>query len=254
MDCSPPGFSVHGILQARILGWVNMSSSRGSFPPRDRTQVSHVAGRFFTIWAIPFSSFPIPPYPDLSLKAFTLNSRLSLFTFCLLHWTIYLLSVCSYFTGVTLDSLAGSILLVHCQVPLYVEFSRQEHKWVAIPFSRGSSWPRDGTWVSCITRRLPPEPQGKPNTLLNNLISNIWNNDALFNKALGKAGYTSEIDPSLYFLQSWIFSLVWNLKLWTKYLFEYSKGQANWNYFHQIGCPIYCLLIWQNLMTVLSSV
>ena len=62
------------------------------------------------------------------------------------------------------------------------------------------------------------------------------------------------LTSSLYFLQSWIFSLVWNLKLWTKYLFEYSKGQANWNYFHQIGCPIYCLLIWQNLMTVLSSV
>ena len=35
MDCSPPGFSVHMILQARILEWVAISSSRGSSPPRD---------------------------------------------------------------------------------------------------------------------------------------------------------------------------------------------------------------------------
>ena len=49
-DCSPPDSSVHGILQARILEWVAISSSRGSFQPRDRTQVSHIAGRFFTIW------------------------------------------------------------------------------------------------------------------------------------------------------------------------------------------------------------
>ena len=45
----PPGSSVHGILQARILEWVAMPSSRGSFQPRDRTWVSCIAGRFFTI-------------------------------------------------------------------------------------------------------------------------------------------------------------------------------------------------------------
>ena len=50
-DCSPPGSSVHGILQARILGWVVMPSSRGSSRPRDRTQVTRTGGRFFTIWA-----------------------------------------------------------------------------------------------------------------------------------------------------------------------------------------------------------
>ena len=49
MDCSPPGSSVHGILQARILEWVAMLSSRGSSQPRDQTQVSRIAGGFFTI-------------------------------------------------------------------------------------------------------------------------------------------------------------------------------------------------------------
>ena len=45
MDCSPPGSSVHGILQARILEWVAISFSRGSSQPRDRTWVSCIAGR-----------------------------------------------------------------------------------------------------------------------------------------------------------------------------------------------------------------
>ena len=49
--CSPPGSSVHGIFQARILEWVAISSSRGSSRPRDWTWVSFIAGRFFTIWA-----------------------------------------------------------------------------------------------------------------------------------------------------------------------------------------------------------
>ena len=51
MDCSPPGSSVHGILQARILEWVAIPLSRGSSSPRDQTQVSCVScieGRFFT--------------------------------------------------------------------------------------------------------------------------------------------------------------------------------------------------------------
>ena len=51
MDCSPPGSSVHGILQARILEWVARSSSRGSSWPRDLTQVSCIAGGFLIIWA-----------------------------------------------------------------------------------------------------------------------------------------------------------------------------------------------------------
>ena len=51
MDYSPPGSSVHGIFQARILEWVAISFSRGSSQPRDRTQLSHSAGRHFNLWA-----------------------------------------------------------------------------------------------------------------------------------------------------------------------------------------------------------
>ena len=52
MDFSPAGSSVHGILQARMLEWVAMLSSRESSKPKDQTQVSHTAGRSFTLWAI----------------------------------------------------------------------------------------------------------------------------------------------------------------------------------------------------------
>ena len=49
---TPVDYTVHGILQARILEWVAFPFSRGSSQPRDRTQVSRIAGRFFINWAI----------------------------------------------------------------------------------------------------------------------------------------------------------------------------------------------------------
>ena len=47
--CDPVDYTVHGILQARILEWVAFPFSRGSSQARDQTQVSHIAGGFFTI-------------------------------------------------------------------------------------------------------------------------------------------------------------------------------------------------------------
>ena len=50
-DCSLPGFSGYEILQARILEWIAIPFSGGSSRPRDQTQFSCIAGRFFIIWA-----------------------------------------------------------------------------------------------------------------------------------------------------------------------------------------------------------
>ena len=49
--CNPMDYIVYGILQARILEWVDFPFSRGSSQPRDRTQVSCIGGRFFISWA-----------------------------------------------------------------------------------------------------------------------------------------------------------------------------------------------------------
>ena len=51
MDCSLPGASVHGDSSGKNSEWVGVLSSRGSSQPRDRIQISHIAGGFFTSWA-----------------------------------------------------------------------------------------------------------------------------------------------------------------------------------------------------------
>ena len=51
LDCSLPGSSVHGILQAKILEWIAIPFSKESSSPRDRVQISCIPGRFLTIWA-----------------------------------------------------------------------------------------------------------------------------------------------------------------------------------------------------------
>ena len=57
VHCGLPGFSIHAIFQERVLEWVAISFSRGSSWPRDRTQVSHIADRCFTIWTTREASY-----------------------------------------------------------------------------------------------------------------------------------------------------------------------------------------------------
>ena len=57
-----------GILQARILEWVAMPSSRGSSQPRDRTQFSHTEGRFLTVWITREACFHL--YWSINFSAF----------------------------------------------------------------------------------------------------------------------------------------------------------------------------------------
>ena len=59
--CDPMDYTVHGILLVRILEWVAFSFSRGSSQPRDRTQVSCIAGRFFTSWATREAQYMVEP-------------------------------------------------------------------------------------------------------------------------------------------------------------------------------------------------
>ena len=74
--CSLPGSSVYGILQARILEWIVIPFSRGSFQSRNRAQVSCVAGRFFTVWATGKTNQGSNP-TSLHWKHRVLNTRLS---------------------------------------------------------------------------------------------------------------------------------------------------------------------------------
>ena len=73
MDWSPPSSSVHGILQARIWGWVAISFSRRSSWPRDWTRVSCTAGRFFILWA----TMEAPVHDYWKTKALTIQTFVS---------------------------------------------------------------------------------------------------------------------------------------------------------------------------------
>ena len=81
MDCSLPGPSVHAVFQARILEWIAMPFSTGSSQPRDWSQVSCNAGRFFTIWATRcrYCQFLSSPKENnfFSLKSFLKTSFVS---------------------------------------------------------------------------------------------------------------------------------------------------------------------------------
>ena len=71
MNCSPPGSSVPGISQARILEWVAISSSRVSSQPRDWTQVSYIAGRWFFYFILFY--LPFEPPGKLLMNVYQLN-------------------------------------------------------------------------------------------------------------------------------------------------------------------------------------
>ena len=112
-------YTVHGILQARILEWVAFSFSRGSSQARDPTQISDIAGRFFTVWV-----------PRIRLA-----KCLSIFPFFFktefldqINLIVSLLSV-SYFVVYYLPS------LLHLSFLLYFYFL----KWILGSFSYATS-------------------------------------------------------------------------------------------------------------------
>ena len=185
MDCSPPGSFVHEIFQARILEWVAISFSRGSSWPRNRAQVSCIAGRFFPNWATREAQGGEPGLNS------GLNSRR---LFWLAFHSLILTLTCDRWPcgssepwapgkpNITeCDPDSDTVLAWKAQGPLAAEsesevtqsspilatpvdyslpgssihgiFQARVLEWVAISFSRGSSWPRDWTQVSRIAGR-----------------------------------------------------------------------------------------------------
>ena len=76
MDCSLPGSSIHGIFPERILEWVAISFSRGSFWPRGWTWVSHIAGRLFEPPGNPQLKYEWSQYTQLYQRKNTKTSKI----------------------------------------------------------------------------------------------------------------------------------------------------------------------------------
>ena len=126
MGCSLPGSSVHEIPQARILEWVAIPYSRGSSQRRDQTQVSYIAGGFFTSWATREAAeiqledgwTPVLQWSPLSTQMrLSVLTRVRLFA---TQWT------------------------VACQAPLSMRFCRQEY-WSGLPSLLQGNLPDPGT-------------------------------------------------------------------------------------------------------------
>ena len=111
MDCSLSGSSVHEILQARVLEWLAIFLSRRSSRPRNQTRVSHIAGRCL------LSEPPCMKWSEVAQSCPTLCDPID----------------CSL-PGSSVHGIFQAIVL----------------EWIAISFSRGSSWARDQTQVSRI--------------------------------------------------------------------------------------------------------
>ena len=128
VDCSPPGSSAHGILQARILERGCHAFLLGIFPTLLHL---HIHRWDTTAW---------------SKATFHLCSGFSFLLTSSGMWKSKSLSHVWLFV-------TPWMIIAH-QAPLFMEFSWEEYEWVAIPFSRGSSQPRDWTTVSCIAGRF----------------------------------------------------------------------------------------------------
>ena len=111
-DCSPPGSSLHGIYQAKVLEWVAITFSRGSFWPWDWTCVSCIVRQILNHWAT---------------RERKVKKAQSCMTLC--------------------DPMDYNLL----GRSVHGTLQTRKLEWVTFPFSRGSSWLRDRTQVSHIT-------------------------------------------------------------------------------------------------------
>ena len=112
--CDPMEYTVPGILHGRILEWVAFPFSRGSSQPRDRIQVSHIAGGFFTSWAA-----------REALKIISYLPRIPVRTCSSLHWNPHIIS---YYSGMYMclcvQRMFVYVLFVHVLPQFTVRFLR----------------------------------------------------------------------------------------------------------------------------------
>ena len=163
--CNPVDYTIHGILQARILEWVAFPFSRGSSQPRDWNQVSHIASRFFTSWATReaqsghglihiIQKVAQPRSYSMRTEAEPWGREEIGGTACLL----------SHFSRVWLSVTLWSVA---CQAPLSMEFSRREY-WSGLQFPPRGDLPQPS--IQLVSSASPAwqvislstEPPGKP--------------------------------------------------------------------------------------------
>ena len=136
-DCSPPGSSIHGILQARILECVAISFSWVSSWPRDWTLVSCIAGRFFTVWAT-------------RVKQNRMSILYCHICGCTDVWFLLVSSLSSSFLGSLIPSLFPFLSpFQYLMDPFSVSLSLQIQRWLRLsPCPQSLHFSERCTWVT----------------------------------------------------------------------------------------------------------
>ena len=174
MDCSLPGFSVHGISQARILKWVAISFPREFSWPGDQTwisRVSYIGGRALYHWATEEVqlSYNSNWLHWCKSKVIHMNTILDhkhilvyLESWCMMELMFQMNRSISLFFIICVCVLVVQSCLTLCDAMNRSPPGSSVHgflqarilEWIAIPFSTGSSWPKDQGLVFCITGRF----------------------------------------------------------------------------------------------------
>ena len=182
MDCT-----VHGILQIGILEWVAIPFSRGSSQPRDRIQVSRIAGRFFTSWATSEAQrikkqlyFYVLSRNDQKMKCLKMpfiliwKNQTSRNKFKKFHKAnvenCQILQVCTIAAAAAAAKSLRSYPILYDPIgsPVPGILQARTLEWVAISSSRGSHRPGDWTHVSSLAAGFfTTSPPGKPAVLIN---------------------------------------------------------------------------------------
>jgi len=130
MDCSLPASSAHGILQTRMLEWVAIPFSRKSSQPRNPTQVSCNAGRFFSVWVTREAP-----------KEVVVPNIMQLFCCCCL-------------VAQPCPTLCDCVNCSPPGFPVHGIHQARILEWVDLSFSRGSSLFRDQICIACLGRQI----------------------------------------------------------------------------------------------------
>ena len=144
MNCCPPGSSLHVIFQARILEWAAVSYCRGSSQPRDRTRLLCLLDQQAD--SPPLSHLRSPTLVTCVERTWVLGLTFEIILFQFEPSNVQVTQLCPTLHDPIDGSPPGN--------SVHGIFQARTLEWVAISISRGSSWPRDWTWVSRIAGRL----------------------------------------------------------------------------------------------------
>ena len=135
---SPPGSSVHGIFQARILGWVAISFARRSSRPRDRTQVSRIVGRRFACGNHLFSISTPLPTPLYHFSLFSLMDLPPPLSPILMSWPFT--SCYQHFTTQLFEIVISFWFLLVYYIQLFPMWTHRKHYFLFVMFKGLPRW------------------------------------------------------------------------------------------------------------------